>query len=527
MNLIIHLCRKDFSFAKHALWGAWAMFLLAALMPAFLTGALVDAAGAILGLLYVVPLFLIFSTTLRILSADTLTGGNAFISTRPVTMTKLWFSKLVAITALLLLPWLLAQVIGVWMLRVHLTPADWILFLAEKTLLFGLPASIALIVGTHTRHFVWGTMLFIAFNALLLWLAVTIFNRPGGLNFITEARLLKASQWLVAQSLIPIAAILLAWLWMARRRISWSIGAGGIALAAIAIVSTQWQVNFVKPLAISEVDRIPTAHDLRIAWLGDSHISSSSRNRVSLTSVTREAKVAGTPTGWLANPSGVRADARFRDGSMIAAQATHSRHTGDYSRAMLPSLVVEVPLKHPRSLNLGHWATWFETPTSLLRDRTDTTCTISGECMVELDQPVVLANLPAQSGASASRGRFRYRIEQVAASGAEISVKFTVSGVDLTSRADPMNKHVEIEILLINPKTREYTALGLGSSSSQNVPGWMTRTHSLRIDDWPDKQTSDPQIFLKDARIYLIGRRHGGTVRVPFEMRDIELKPDR
>ncbi len=527
MATLIHLCRKDFSFAKHALWGAWAVFLLAALMPAFITGALVDAAAPILGLLYIVPLFLIFSTTLRILRADPLTGGNAFISTRPVTMTMLWFSKLVTIAAFLLLPWLLAQVIGVWVLRVHLTPADWVLFLVEKSLLFGLPASIALIVGTHTRHFVWGTMLFIAFNALLLWLAVTLFNRPGGLNFIAEARHLKVSQWLVAQSLIPIAAILLAWLWMTLRRMSWSIGAGGIALAGIAIVSTQWQVNFVKPLAISEADAPPAMNDLRIAWLGDSRISSSSRNRVSLTSVTREAKVEGVPNGWLANPSGVRANARFRDGSMIAGEATHSRHMGDASRALLPSLDVNLQSRHPDLSVLGRWPTWFETPTSLLRDRADLTCTISGECMVELDQPVVLANLPAQSGTSTSSGRFRYRIEQVAASGSEISVKFTVSGVDLTSRADPMNKHDEIEILLINPKTSEHTALGPGSSSSQIVPGWMTMTYTLRIDDWPDKQISDPQTFLKDARLYLIGRRHGRTIRVPFEMRDIELKPDR
>ena len=52
-------------------------------------------------------------------------------------------------------------------------------------------------------------------------------------------------------------------------------------------------------------------------------------------------------------------------------------------------------------------------------------------------------------------------------------------------------------------------------------------SRSLSIDDWPDKKTSDPQTFLKDARLYLIGGRYGGTVRVPFEMKDVDLAAGR
>jgi len=527
MATLIHLCRKDYSFAKHVLLGSWAMFLVAALMPAFITGALVDAAAPILGLVFAAPLFLVFAATLRILRADSFTGGNAFIGTRPVTMTLLGLSKLIAIAVFVLWPYLLAQVIGVLALRVHLTPADWVLFLAEKKLLFGLPAAIALIVGTHTRNFVWTTMLTIAFAALMIWLAATIFGRPGGFNFITEARHLKASQWLVAQVLISSAAILLAWLWMAQRRMSWSIGAGLLALAVVAGVSTQWKVNFVSLLARSEVDANIVASDLRIAWLGEPRISGSSRNNVPFTTVIRDVKVDGVPDGWMASPSDVRSTARFPDGGIIAGEATNSRYYGDSSRALLPSLGVELPLKHSIRSGDGRGLTWFETATSLLRDHIDPTATISGECMIELAQPVILANLPAQSGTSASHGRFRYRIEQVEASGGGISLKLAVYGVDLASRGDWRNRQDDIEILLINRKTGEHTTIGRMSGSSSGGPGWLTMRRDLRIDDWPDRQTSDPQTFLKDARLYLIGRRHGGTVRVPFEIPDIELEPGR
>jgi hypothetical protein len=83
----------------------------------------------------------------------------------------------------------------------------------------------------------------------------------------------------------------------------------------------------------------------------------------------------------------------------------------------------------------------------------------------------------------------------------------------------------DIEILLINRKTGEHTTIGRMSGSSSAGPGWMTLRRDLRIDDWPDRQTSDPQTFLKDARLYLIGHRYGGTVRVPFEIPEIELNP--
>ncbi|MCB1132619.1 MAG: ABC-2 transporter permease, partial [Verrucomicrobiae bacterium] len=184
MATLIHLCRKDFAFARNGLFGAWAVFLAAALVPLVITGALVEAAAPILGLLLAVQYFQIFAATLKILRADSYSGGDAFIGTRPVTRNTLWLSKVLSITAFVLVPWLLVKAFGVIALRLQLTPGDWLLYIIETTLVFGIPASIAWIVGTHTRGFIGSTVLTMVLAALVLWLAVAIFNRPGGFQFV-------------------------------------------------------------------------------------------------------------------------------------------------------------------------------------------------------------------------------------------------------------------------------------------------------------------------------------------------------
>lgn len=520
MKLLIHLCRKDYSFAKHTLWGAWAVFLVAVLMPVIMTGPLVNAVALFLVLVSFAPLLLIFAATLRILSADSFTGGHAFIGTRPVTMTMLWLSKLITIAAFVLLPWLLAQIIGVFALGLHLTPADWMLFLIEKKLLFGIAMAIPLMVGTHTRNFGWTTLLTITFTILMIRFATTTLGKPGGLDFIMEARYLRASQWLVTQLLISIAALLLSWLWMVRRNLSWSIAVGLIAIAGIAIVSTNWQVNFVEKLAFSKA---PAAPNLCITWLDGPSISGSSRNHVQFTRVIRDAKLEGVPDGWIASFSGIRANAHFHNGGVMTGDTINSRKYGDFSRALLPALGVDLPMNHPDRLNQWNFITWFEAESSLLRDRPDPVATISGTCMVELDQPVVLANLPARNGASASNGRFLYRVESVEPSGSSISVKLTVCGATLGSRGDWSDILRGIEILLINPKIGKQTQSQWSGGSTSGL-GWASLRRDLSIDDWPNSGTSDPLAFLNGARLYVIGRRHGGTVPLPFDIPEIRLE---
>ncbi|MCP5534034.1 MAG: hypothetical protein H7A48_12755 [Akkermansiaceae bacterium] len=525
MATLIHLCRKDFAFARNGLFGAWAVFLAAALVPLVITGALVEAAAPILGLLLAVQYFQIFAATLKILRADSYSGGDAFIGTRPVTRNTLWLSKLLSITAFVLVPWLLEKTLGVIALRLELSPGDWLLYFIETTLVFGIPASIAWIVGTHTRGFIGSTMLTMVLAALVLWLAVAIFNRPGGFQFVEEARLLKASRWLLAQGLILLAGPLLAWGFIAKKRPVLSIAAGVVAVTLIAVASTGWQWNFARPLAVSGADAAPFTDPLEISWLDAPRISRLTRNGVEFTTVVRGARIDGAPDTWLACPTGVKSAARFPDGGVITSEAINSPYFGDASRTLLPSLGIHSPEDDPATVERWRNHVWFEGNTMELQNRPAKTATITGEARVEIYQPVVLADLPARAGANAATGRFRYRIGRIEPSpGGGIAVEVSAVGTSLLSRGDMRNPYNEIEILIVNPRTGRHTTLGSGSGSSSATFGWWCQKKQISIETNDPDERIDPVEFLKGARFYLIDRTYRGTVSVPFEIPEFRLE---
>lgn len=523
MNILIHLCRKDFAFAKPALLGAWAVFLVAALMPRFITGALVEAAVPILGLLLVAQYFQIFAATLKILRADSYSGGHAFIGTRPVTKTTLWLSKLLSIAAFVLVPWLVAKAIAVGAAGVRPSAADWMLLVSEETVGFGTIAAVALVVGTLTRKLAWTVLLAMVFGACVLWLFISLSTRPGGLNFITEARHLKASQWLVARTLIAFSALVLSWLWITRRNPVISIAAGGLLAALVFLGSKHWNINFIERLAASESTAKP-----RISWVGDPMVSKSSRNNMAFATVSSAIRVEGTPEGWIAFPAGVRSFACYADGTTHSGHTANSTTHGDATRALFPSLR-EPPLTENAWPMDPNRFTIFEGYMALARKKSGTPCTLRGELLIELHEPVVLANLPARSGESASSGGFRYRIEGLTPSSfGQVEVEISGFGSRLSLRDNFQNWRVEnwqddLEILLVNPRRGTHTRIGEMSGSSSAGPGWFHLRRVLPIDGRSVEDKIDPVDFLKDARLYLIGRRYHGTVRVPFEIPDIEL----
>lgn len=522
MATLIHLCRKDYSFAKHALWGAWAVFLVAALMPRLISGALVEAAAPLLGLLIAVQYFQIFAAALKILQADSYAGGRAFIGTRPVTKTTLWGSKILSIAGFVLVPWLLARTIAVLAAGVHPSASDWVILVCEEILWSATIAAIALLVGSHTRQWAWAVLITIALVASLFWLAASLFNRPGGLNFITEARHLKASQWLVAQALITVSGLALSWLWITRRNPVTSIAAGGLLAALVFLGSKHWNINFIERLAASE-----STAKLRISWVGHPQVSETSRNNTVFATVSSAIGVEGTPEGWIAFPAGVRSFACYADGTTHNGHTANSPTHGDATRALLPSLGVPPLKENARPMDPNRLMI-FQGYMALARKKAGMPCTLRGEALMELHEPIVLANLPARSGESATSGRFRYHVERVAATGPDqVAVDISVTGIRLSSRDELMNEQSEIEMLLVNSRIGHHTPIGYMSGGSSAVPGWFSLRRVFPIDGRPVEDKIDPVDFLKDARLYLIGRRYHGTVRVPFEMPEIVLESAR
>lgn len=521
MNTLIHLCRKDFSFARPALWGAWAVFLVAALMPRFITGALVEAAAPILGLLQVAQYFQIFSATLKILRADTYSGGHAFIGTRPVTKSTLWLSKILGISVFVLFPWWITTCVGVLASGIRLSPSDWILLVAEKTLFAGSIASIALVVGTHARHFVRTLLLTIALGAAMLYLAVFVFNRPGVLNFTMDAGHLKVAKWLVLQGMVTVSGLWLSRHWIVKRNPVTSFIRAVACVACIGLCSAFWSLNFVEPLAAAGTDAKP-----EISWTTAPQIASSTRNGEAYSSVQRGANFLRVPETWSALPAGVRSEARFADGGVIASMTSNSPTYGNFTQSLLPSLGIRdgvdstIPID-PQSF------TWFDCTDRLLRGKNGQSFSLSGEAMVELFEPIVLAELPARSGESAVSGRSRYRIERVAAAtDASVTVEISATGAAIHSRGGG-NLPDSVEILLVNARGGQHTRIGHMSGSSSAAFGWFYRRNQIPIEGSGAGEQIDAREFLKGARLYLIGRRYHGTVRVPFQMPEIRLESHR
>lgn len=198
MKTLIHLCKKDFAFAKFWLNGVWVALALVAIFPAVLDARL---AIPLLLLNWIAPLLLVFAATLKIMRGDPLTGSNGFLGTRPLSGPFLLATKLTSTAVFVLIPALLASMFGAIALRVDLSPGDYGLLMMEKFLGYGLAISVALLVGTHNRGIGMATVLTITMGVLLVWLFASIHGRPGGFQFIAEGRNLKTSQWLLTQAL--------------------------------------------------------------------------------------------------------------------------------------------------------------------------------------------------------------------------------------------------------------------------------------------------------------------------------------
>lgn len=520
MRTLIHLCRKDFASAKHTICGAWMVFLGFALVPAFVTD------GAEHGRLFhlgaeLVPWFQVIFLTLMILRVDPFTGSNSFIGTRPVSKSTMWFSKMVSIFVFVMVPCLFAQFIGVLLLGVKPGPSDWAIWWVGGVLGFGVPVTIAWIVGTTTRSAILSTGFTMALILGICLLFISLGNDMDEFRSLAEAEHLKASRSLVACLQILIAGPLLAGCWIVWRRVWWSIATCIGTAAVITIVSTRWNFNFVERLVKADLNETPTLEGLRITTRGRPLVTDSRQDGTRKTTVSLEASVDGVPNAWTAHPAGIKAIARFRDGGMIHGVCLNQATHGTSILSKLPSLGIGID--EGVSGAEPCQTKWFETESWRLADYPDRNCTITGESWVEFYQPCVLAVLSAESGAVAVQGCIRCEVENVRIGSDVISMDLTLTHLNLSSRGEPTNFRQGIALLLINQNTRQRTDIRMGGAME-------SRTMRTRLS--PDFRIQpsrlegegvDPRAFLKDAKLYLIGARYGGTARVRFELPEIRL----
>ncbi len=521
MATLIHLCRKDFASAKRTMWGAWLVFLGFALVPVLVTDG-AEHATLYFVVVPLVPWFLVFFLTLMILRVDPFIGSNSFIGTRPVSKSTIWFSKMVSIAVFVLMPCLFARFIGVLLLGLDLGLSDWAIWWVGNVLGFGVPATIAWIVGTTTRGMILSTGLTMALFLGICLLFISLGNDMDEFRFLAAAEHLEASRSLVACLLILIAGPLLAGCWIVGRRVWWSFATYIGTAVVITFVSTRWNFNFVERLVKADLNETPTSENLRISTRGRPLVTDSRWDGTRMTTVFLEASVDGVPNTWIAHPAGIKATARFRDGRMIHSVCLNQATHGEDILSKLPSIGIRIDegLSGAESCRTK----WFETESWRLSDLPDRNCTITGESWMEFYQPCILAVLSAKSGAVAVKGGTRCELDEVRIWKNVISMDLTLTQLNLSSRRYLANLQQGIALFLINQETGQRTNIRM--EGAMGVRAMKTRlTPDFRIQSsGSDGEAVDPRTFLKDAKLYLIGARYGGTGRVSFEIPEIRLK---
>jgi hypothetical protein len=237
--------------------------------------------------------------------------------------------------------------------------------------------------------------------------------------------------------------------------------------------------------------------------------------------VQRVGNITGLKDGWVGKLVKFQSEARFPDGTVWQSEGVSDLYPfSELAPAILPRLGIQVSDEHPMRLYEKAWAwTLFECEKGRLQTLADRRASIRGTGTFQLYQPVVLAELPAEVGASAVIGRFNYRIDRLNAIDGQISMSVTVQGVALKSRGDSTRGSLPMELLFVNPSTKQFTdTSGSGGSSSTNGD-WITLRRSVSINKEPGStHRPDTGEFLKGARLYILGTRYGGNIELPYEI---------
>ena len=526
MNHLIHLCKKDLTCAKPWILGTWLAFGISNLQPWITQKD--EAAMAFVFIRLLAPAVMIFLTCARIIHCDAFVGTSGFMRSRPVSPTSLLGQKLVFIAALLVLPAVGFALLQAVCLRVQLSASEYLLLFIEKWLYFSLIAGVAVVFSVISRRV--GVMVFYIAGASGILALYGAYVAPGK-TFGTsmEDQHLLASLWLVAQVLLPVAALVIAMSWVTQRRIGLTVAVFLLSAGVLTLLLKQWHWNFVDELSKDATSAESVTWHPAIQWMEPpSVIPTYVMKSIPYSRVSRIGHMTGFKDGWTGRLAKFQSEARFADGTVLQSKGDSELALFDYiAPTILPQLGIQVPEDDPMRLYEKSWSwTLFECETSRLQERPEHRAAIRGICTFQLYQPVVLVELPAQAGASTVVGRFIYRIDSLNASDGQISAIVSIHGVALRSMGDSARAPLPMELLFVNPGTRQFTCTrrsGVGSGHTLSGD-WIRISDSVLIDRKSAKPVNAGK-FLKGARLYVLGTRYGGTITLPYETPEMQLIP--
>lgn len=528
MTTLLHLCKKDFTFAKPWILGTWFALAISNVLPWISLDGRAGEPFMMIRLL--APVVMIFLTSTRIIHCDSFVGTSGFMGTRPVRATTLLRNKLVLIALVLVLPAVGFALLHAACMRVNLSALEWLLLFIENWLYFSLIAGAAVAYAVISRHV--GIMVVLIMATLFLFLMLlALFNLNWPFGDSLEDQHLKASFQLVAQAFLSVAAVAIAMSWVALRRI-W-LTAGGFLLCAAFLVAPGvfWKWNFVDDLSRNVSKSEIVSDGVNIRWTEAPRFSSY-RSKESITNwkVLRPGWVSGLKGGSTGDLVKFQSEASFKDGTRWKSEGVTKYYSPDFlALTILPQLGIEVPEEEIRE-GFGRPLAWtlFESERNSLLKVTDLRASFRGIGTFQLEQPVILAELPVQVGASATSGRLRYRLNSISTAETQILLNLSVGGVSLTSMGDRARKPYRPQFLLVNPGTKEFALSMDRDISSGAGREWSTIYETFSINRRPKAATaSGAGKFIKGARLYILGTRYGGNIELPFEIPEMLLEEKR
>ena len=524
MNTLIHLCKKDFTFAKPWILGTWLAFGISNLIPWITLQG--DAPTAFVLIRHLAPAVMIFLTCARIIHCDAFVGTSGFMGTRPVRATSLLGQKLVLIAVLLVLPAVGFALLHAACLRVQLSASEYLLLFIENWLYFSLIAGVAVVLSVISRRV--GVMVFYLAGASGILALYGAYVAPGkSFGTSLEDQHLLASLWLIAQAFLPVAALVIAMSWLTQRRLGLTVAVFLLSAGFLISLVKQWHWNFVDELSKdATAAEIVTWHPA-IKWMDPPRFGSNrSRNSIPYSQVSRPGHMTGFKDGWTGKLVKFQSEARFADGTVWQSNGDSEFSPFDViAPTILSQIGIQVPEDHPMRRYEKSWSwTLFECEKSRLQEMPEHRAAIHGIGTCQLYQPVVLLELPAQAGASAVVGRFNYRIDSLNAFEGQISVNVNIHGVALRSKGDSARGDLPVELLFVNPDTKQFTHTSRSVGSGYSTSGDWIRIRGSASIDQTSANRQNAEEFLKGARLYILGTRYGGNITLPYEVPEMLLE---
>ncbi len=394
MNLLSHQFRKD-CFRLRVPIALWLLLVL--LRAALITPGLAepgdDASQQVLYRIFttLVPFLqniLLVVMVPLLIHEEPLVGTTAFWFTRPIDGWLLLRSKMLFIAVIFILAPLLTEIA---ILAIHGASARQLALACPEILIEDLKflayvVVLAALTLTFARYALWGSSIFIgyylvAIGASLLHLYI---DMPSFLRG-TQSPSLGDSQYVASTfALIAFAVMILAYQYRSRdTRGAW-LGVGG-AIFAVFMIDQFWPWDFMphrNHLEQAEVDtsavKVTVSSDPRSRRISDAYRIKSKEAPKKL--ISGRLEISGLPSGYVAEPSEVKASLKLMDGTVITHQDREYSFDRKWDANVVQHTLGDTKILNPEKGNAG-----FITLLSLNDDLFGKYSTVPGEYDAEVE----------------------------------------------------------------------------------------------------------------------------------------------